>query len=209
MEVAIGQMNSGNYEDANLTFRQILKLEVVLPDDLSYLFAETLYMVRQYHNSKNFLDKYLRLAGPNGRYYAQAMDLKHFLDDEYEAILVCKLCDNRGYRLISCDLCHGTGVITSECYFCRGVGVNLCEVCKGDGITTSLSTFGEIQYHTCPNCQGKGQVPCKVCHGEKVTRETCPDCHGTGLNAGNEICDHEERGSSRAIEQQSSRTIEQ
>lgn len=192
MEVAIEQMNDGNYEDANLTFRRILKMKAVLPDDLSYLFAETLYMVHQYHNSKNFLNKYLRMAGPNGRYYPQAMDLKHFLDDEYESILVCKLCDNRGYRLISCDLCHGTGVITSECFYCHGVGINRCEVCKGNGVTTSLNAFSEIQYHTCPNCQGKGQTPCKVCHGEKVLRENCPDCHGTHKKAGTEICDHVE-----------------
>ncbi len=199
LEVAIGQMNNGEYEDANLTFRRILKMKAVFPDQLSYLFAETLYMVHQYHNSRSFLDKYLRLAGPNGRYYSQAMDLKRYLDDEYELILVCKLCDSRGYRLIPCDLCHGTGEITDACYYCMGVGVNLCEVCKGNGVTTSLNAFSELQYHTCPNCLGKGQVPCKVCHGEKVIRESCPDCHGTHKKPGSEICDHEEGGSSRAV----------
>ena len=47
MELAIAQMNDGDYEAANITFRKILKLNTVLPDDLSYLFAETLYMVNQ------------------------------------------------------------------------------------------------------------------------------------------------------------------
>ena len=200
LEVAIGQMNDGNYEDANLTFRRILKLQAVLPDELSYLFAETLYMVHQYHNSRSFLDKYIRLAGTNGRYYPQAMDLKHFLDDEYELILVCKICDNRGYRLTPCDLCHSSGEINNVCFYCQGVGVNRCEVCKGNGVTTSLNAFSEIQYHTCPNCQGTGQTPCTVCHGKKVLSEICPDCHGTHSIAGTEICDHEEQGSSRTIE---------
>jgi len=186
LEVAIEQMNDGNYQQANLTF----KLDAVFPDQLSYLFAETLYMVHQYHNSKNFLDKYLRLAGPTGRYYSQAMDLKRYLDDEFELILVCQLCDNRGYRLIPCDLCHGSGELTNVCFYCQGTGVNRCDLCKGNGVITSFNVFSELQYHTCSNCQGTGQTACKLCHGEKVLTEKCPDCHGTQKKAGTVICNH-------------------
>ena len=191
METAIDQMNDGDYEEANITFRKILKLNKVLPDDLSYLFAETLYMVNQIHNSRNFLDKYIRLAGSNGKYYAQAMDLRHFLDDEYELILVCKLCDNRGYRLIPCDICEGEGAITNPCFYCRGVGISRCEVCTGEGVTTSLNSLGTLQYQTCGTCQGKGRTTCKECQGEKVLSDTCPACHGTHKKAGTEICEHE------------------
>ena len=141
MEVAIEQMNDGNYEGANITFRRILKLGTVLPDDLSYLFAETLYMVNQFHNSRNFVDKYIRLAGPNGYYYGQAMELRHFLDDEYELILVCKQCDNRGYALIPCDICDGEGKIVNPCYNCRGVGISNCDQCKGNGVTDRFEFF--------------------------------------------------------------------
>ncbi|GJM30591.1 MAG: hypothetical protein DHS20C17_32260 [Cyclobacteriaceae bacterium] len=200
METAIAHMNDGEYEEANLTFRKILKLNTVLPDELSYLFAETLYMVNQYHNSKNFLDKYIRLAGSTGRYYSQAIDLKHFLDQEYELILVCKLCDNRGYRLIGCDVCDYKGKLTSQCFYCRGVGINRCEVCKGNGVTTSLNAFGEVLYQTCNDCQGKGQTVCKVCHGAKVIHEECEVCHGTSKKAGNEICDHQPTGNSKVFE---------
>lgn len=190
METAITQMNEGEYEQANITFRTILKQGSVLPTDLSYLFAETLFMIHQYHNSKSFLDKYLRLAGTTGRYYAQALDLKRYLDDAFEEILRCSYCDNRGYRLIPCDTCQETGVLTDDCYYCQSVGVNLCEVCKGNGVTTTLNAFNEVQYFTCQNCQGKGQVPCKICAGQKVITETCPDCHGTHKKAGTELCDH-------------------
>ena len=190
LELAVDQMNRAEYEAANLTFRKILKLDAVLPDELSYLFAETLYMVNQYHNSRSFLDKYIRLAGSNGRYYSQAMDLKMYLDEEYEAILICKLCDNRGYRLTPCLVCQGTGKIHSECFYCFGVGVNRCELCKGKGVKTSQSSFGEMQYHTCPDCQGKGQIACKVCHGEKFVYQNCTECLGTNHKAGSEICDH-------------------
>lgn len=191
MEVAIEQMNDGNYEEANLTFRQILKLDTVLPDDLSYLFAETLYMVNQVYNSRSFLDKYIRLAGSNGQYYSQALDLKHFLDDEYELILVCKLCDNRGYSLVPCDLCEEGGEITNPCFYCRGVGITRCESCKGKGVVSSYTSFGAPQFETCTNCEGKGQAFCKVCEGAKTLSDPCPACLGTHMKASNEICDHE------------------
>jgi DnaJ-class molecular chaperone len=162
-------------------------------------------MVNQYHNSRNFLDKYIRLAGSTGRYYTQAIDLKHYLDQEYEMILVCKLCDNRGYRLTACDVCDSTGKLTSECFYCRGVGVNLCELCKGNGVTTSLNAFREVQYQTCSDCQGKGRTECKVCHGAKVVHEDCSACHGTTKKATANLCDHqpiESNGSSRTIERE-------
>lgn len=195
MEMAIGQMNDRDYEAANVTFRKILKMDAVLPEDLSYLFAETLYMVNQYHNSRSFLDKYIRLAGPTGRYYPQALDLKMYLDDEYELILVCKLCDNRGYRLIPCDHCQGLGTTSSECFYCHGVGINRCEICKGQGVTTSNNAFSENQYFTCSNCQGKGRTVCKVCNGEKIIWESCPECHGTSKTPGKEICNHQKHAS--------------
>jgi len=191
METAIAQMNEGEYEQANLTFRKILRLDAVLPDELSYLFAETLYMVDQYHNSRSFLDKYIRLVGTNGRYYSQAMDLKHYLDKEYELILMCKECDNRGYRLIDCDDCHGHGKLTSPCQSCRGVGINMCDPCKGQGVTTSVSAFQEVQYQTCSPCKGKGRTACKACLGAKEVYDNCTVCNGTARKPSNQICDHE------------------
>ena len=190
MEKAIAQMNDGAYEKANLTFRNILRQKSVMPTEMSYLFAETLYMINQYENSKNFLDKYLRLAGATGRYYPQALDLKKYLDDAFEEILSCHLCDNRGYRLEPCEKCQQTGVLTDDCYYCQSTGVNRCELCKGRGVTTSLNAFNEVQYFTCQTCQGKGQVACKICLGNKIITETCPECHGRHKKAGYQICDH-------------------
>jgi len=34
LEAAIGQMNKGEYEDANLTFRRILKMKAVFPGQM-------------------------------------------------------------------------------------------------------------------------------------------------------------------------------
>ena len=191
MEEAVALMNQGEYEQANLTFREILKQRSVLPTEMSYLFAETLYMIRQYHNSKNFLDKYLRLAGSTGRYSTQAMDLSKYLDDAMEEILTCNFCDSKGYRLEPCSACEQSGNLTDDCYFCKAVGITICQVCRGNGVTTSLNAFNEIQYYTCPNCQGKGQVECKVCKGKKQLTQSCPECLGSHFTPGTEICNHQ------------------
>ena len=190
MEEAIGLMNQGEYEKANLTFREILKQRSVLPTELSYLFAETLYMIRQYHNSKSFLDKYLRLAGSTGRYSPQAQDLSKYLDDAFEEILTCNFCDSKGYRLVACETCDETGHLTDDCYFCKAVGITLCQVCKGNGVTTTRNAFNEVLYDTCPNCQGKGQITCKVCQGKKVFTQDCHECLGSHKKPGTEICNH-------------------
>ena len=208
METAIAQMNEGEYEQANLTFRKILKIDAVLPDEMSYLFAETLYMVDQNYNSRSFLDKYIRLVGTTGRYYSQAMDLKHYLDQEYELILECRTCDSRGYKLKDCHHCDSKGKLTDQCFYCRGVGINLCDLCKGQGVTTSYSAFGERKYQTCNNCQGKSQTVCKVCQGEKLVYEDCQVCHGTGQTAGTEICDHPEELDTKAVKNSDKEIIE-
>ena len=63
LNYAKGLMADEDYEGANRTFRQLLKSGEVLPDDLAYLFSETLFMLGQYQNSRNFLNKYLEVTG--------------------------------------------------------------------------------------------------------------------------------------------------
>src|SRR5688572_6075621 len=62
------QMEDGNYQRANLIFRKMLTLKTVLPTEMSYLFAETLYKVGQFENSKNFLEKYLSITDRGSDY---------------------------------------------------------------------------------------------------------------------------------------------
>ena len=82
MSRAIEEMNSGQYAEANVTFRKMLASKKVLPTNMSYFFAETLYMIKQFHNSENFVNKYLKLAGKGGDYYDQAVGLQKLLEDK-------------------------------------------------------------------------------------------------------------------------------
>lgn len=190
MKQALGEMEDQNYEAANLTFRQMLNSGKVIPTDMSFLFAHTLYMIHQYHNSQNFLDKYFRLAGKTGDYYAEAVDLKQVLDKEIEQILSCGLCDSNGYRLEPCHTCSQTGILSETCSYCKGIGITLCEVCDGTGVLVSKNPLGEDHFQTCPNCQGKSQVSCKICQGTKVESRQCPECSGSHFIPTSEVCNH-------------------
>ena len=192
MNQAVDEMSSGKYAEANVTFRKMLASKRVLPTNMSYFFAETLYMINQFHNSENFVDKYLNLAGKGGDYYDQAVGLKQLLEDKKTEIKDCNYCNIFGYRLVKCQLCDGHGSLKSTCYYCKGYGKTNCLTCQGDGVIITKNIFGVEEYRTCHVCDTKGYNVCKVCHGHKVIENQCPDCLGSKLTETNEICDHQE-----------------
>ena len=102
MNKAKAEMKAEDYTAANKTFRKALATCKILPTDLSYLFAETLYVVHQYQNSLNFVEKYLGLAGQGGNYYDKAIELKGLLNAEFEKIKNCDYCNLSGYRYTTC-----------------------------------------------------------------------------------------------------------
>ena len=192
MEIAKTQMNAGDYEAANKTFRKILGMKTVLPHDLSYLFAETLYMVGQYENSDNFLNRYVEITGKGGNYTTQAEQLRELLNNKLEEIKNCNFCDIRGYRLKTCSQCNGAKFFPSQCHHCEGKGALKCHVCLGEGVLIEKTDFETEEYKTCHNCNGKGVEGCPVCKGAKVLEQKCSLCLGSGLESSKTICDHKE-----------------
>lgn len=190
MKKAVSEMNGRKYEEANLTFREMLASKKVLPTNMSYYFAETLYMINQYHNSENFLSKYIELAGKGGDYYAQALELQTLLTNKKNEIKDCDYCNVFGYRLSTCQLCDGIGSLASTCYYCKGLGKTSCLTCKGDGVIVTKNIFDVAEYKSCHVCQTNGYHACKVCHGNKIINNQCPDCLGSRLIATKKICDH-------------------
>ncbi|WP_346754670.1 molecular chaperone DnaJ [Splendidivirga corallicola] len=190
MDRAIEEMESGKYQKANTTFREMLDTKKVLPSNMSYLFSKTLYMIEQYHNSKNFLDKYLDLTGKAGDYYEEALALKRALNENIEEIKSCNFCNIFGYRLEHCDVCDGHGSLKAACYYCRGIGKTNCPTCLGKGVIITKNQFDVEEYESCHTCQTVGNVTCKVCSGKKVIDSQCPQCLGSGRSKTKEICDH-------------------
>ena len=198
MNLAKAQMKASDYTDANKTFRKALASGKILPTDLSYLFAETLYVIHQYQNSQNFVDKYLDLAGQGGNYYEKAVELKALLNKEFEKIKDCSYCNLSGYRYIPCDNCHAEGTTTEECYNCKGSGITVCPKCLGQGVYITFNSFSGKQYHACDICDGKGYIECPVCHGEKTLTGTCSVCLGTGKKVSSILCDHKAHSAENA-----------
>ena len=187
----VNYYHSGEYHEANISFRNALATNKVLPTNLSYYFAETLYHIRQYQNSKNFVDKYLSLAGYGGDFYEEAAHLHELIEGEFLEIKECKRCNVFGYRYIPCEQCDSSGIEVLECPKCKGKGNTLCPKCTGRGVVITRTVLDQDHYETCDKCEGDGVIVCERCLGDKEITRVCFSCLGTKLKASNILCNHE------------------
>ncbi|MCC5921085.1 MAG: tetratricopeptide repeat protein [Cyclobacteriaceae bacterium] len=192
LEKAKQSMDAGDYGAANKQFRQMLSMEEDLPVNMSYLFAETLYMLRQFENAKNFLNRYLKIEGVRGDYYDRALRLQKELDKKIKEIEDCNLCSSKGYKMTSCSQCNGDGELEAPCKKCQGKGNIVCRDCMGDGVRLTVGRVGGIAYEDCKKCSQKGYHACNQCNGEKKIKQDCEKCLGSGLEDTKEICDHQQ-----------------
>ncbi len=184
--------DAGNYKAANIAFRKALATNDVLPTNLSYYFAETLFHIKQFQNSKNFVVRYIKVAGQGGDFYDEATFLKTQIEREFREIKECNYCNNFGYRLIDCVRCNSSGIETLECPQCRGTGHTICTQCTGRGVVITVDKFGQNLYETCSKCSGVGITICDRCHNYKIISRTCSLCLGTKLRPTSIICTHED-----------------
>ena len=192
LDQAKSQMGQGDYEGANKSFRKALATKKVLPTSMSYFFAETLYVIHQNQNAKNFVEKYLELAGQGGDYYAKAVRLKVLIDNQFEEIKACEYCNLSGYRYTECNNCNGLGHTVEVCYKCYGNGLTMCPKCIGRGVLILSNQFGDPIYSSCDMCDSKGYITCPVCNGTKEISGRCNVCLGTGNKVSKTICNHQE-----------------
>lgn len=185
-------MDKNDYEGANKAFRKALATKKVLPTSMSYYFAETLFVIHQNQNARNFVEKYIQLVGRGGDHYDEAVRLKQLIDDKFEEIRNCDYCNLTGYRYVLCDNCNGLGQTVEVCYNCHGNGLIMCPKCIGRGVIITLNPFGEQIYSSCDLCDSKGYITCDVCDGTKEIAGTCNVCLGTGKKVSNIICNHQE-----------------
>ena len=185
-------MSNEEYEQANSLFRRALATKKTLPTEMSYLFAETLFVINQFQNSKNFVDKYIELAGQGGDYYEEAIKLQELLNGRFDQIRTCNLCNLSGYRYVTCDNCQGIGKTTEACYQCKGHGLTTCHKCIGKGVLITLNSLGQRKYESCDLCDSKGYLECNLCHGEKTLSGACSVCLGAGQKVSSQICNHVE-----------------
>ncbi|GJM60468.1 molecular chaperone DnaJ [Persicobacter diffluens] len=190
--VSLGKqyMDNGDFQNANIAFRRALATKEVLPYNMAYLFAETLYEIGQYKNAENFTERYLNMTGNSGDYFRQAAELKTKIDNKLKVILDCNFCNALGYRLKPCQDCDGLGTLEQSCPRCHGIGKERCNACNGQGVQISVNQFGLNDYQSCTKCSNSGFATCSMCEGEKHLNGDCPVCLGSAKVPTNQICDH-------------------
>lgn len=190
MEQAKKQMAAEDYEAANRSFRKMLETNAVLPTDMCFYFATTLYMIGQYENSLRFVEKYERLAGSGGEYFRETAELKLLLGEEMETIKACNHCDLKGYVLETCHECEGKGELFQSCRKCFGRVKIKCETCSGEGVKIEKDHFGQKHYQSCPTCEGEGIQICPLCKGKGSLSSKCRSCGGSGQRQTVKLCSH-------------------
>jgi hypothetical protein len=191
MNNALSALQAADYEKANAFFRQIIDSGFPIPPEMPYYFAETLFELRQYDNSANFLNKYLEINGFKGDNYEEAKALEAKLTEPLNAIKTCQLCDRRGYRHQTCFTCEGHKEIEQPCNYCKEKGVVGCSRCIGSGLVTKKNVFNIVEYFECDKCAGNGRYTCPTCSGSTKEVSSCRTCQGSGRLQSDHICDHE------------------
>jgi len=190
MKGAKAALERNDYETANSIFRNLIDSGQPLPEEMPYLFAETLFELKQYDNSANFLNKYLELTGFTGENYKGAQELQKRLEIPLTVIQQCQLCDRRGYRYKTCFTCEGKRQIEQDCHYCKAKGVVGCSRCSGSGMITRMNIFKIVEYFECERCSGKGRLTCPVCEGTLKEVSSCHTCNGSGKLSSEDLCDH-------------------
>lgn len=192
MKNAKSAMEQKDYKSANGLFRNLIDSGFPLPQEMPYLFAETLFELGQYDNSSNFLNKYLEISGFTGDHYEGAKELKKRLESPLNAIQICQLCDRRGYRYQTCFTCEGAKQIEQDCNYCKAKGVVGCSKCAGSGMITRVNIFKIPEFYECERCSGKGRLTCPVCNASKIEINACKTCSGSGRLTSEHLCNHQE-----------------
>ncbi len=192
MKGALAAMERNDFETANSIFRNLIDSGLPLPEEMPYYFAETLFELKQFDNSQNFLNKYLEINGFRGENYEGAQALKKKLEKPLREINQCQLCNAQGYRLQTCETCNGAQQIEQSCSYCKGIGIVGCSRCAASGMITKRNIFNIVEFYECDRCNGKGRLTCPTCQGSKLEKSDCRVCGGAGKTVTESVCNHQE-----------------
>jgi tetratricopeptide (TPR) repeat protein len=148
MDKGIDLMEAGDYEEANLKYKEVLAKAKVVPTDLTFYFGKNSFLMGKYKQSIDWLNKYIELKGTSGRYYTECLD---YLDKS-----------NKAFMLIREEERKEAQTILSSNYQidCGPSGKVICPVCSGNGVIIQRGSFGSF-YKTCPYSDDHGYLTCE------------------------------------------------
>lgn len=149
MEEGIKLMENGEYQEADLKFKMVLRNMEVLPSDISFHFGKNSYYLNQYKQSINWLNKYIELKGTRGLFFDEAVEyLKR-------AELAYQLDSEKNAEMVREELSR-----TNE-FDCQGKTHFQCPLCQGEGVLIKPGKMDNTLYQTCPFCTGNGFLTCE------------------------------------------------
>ena len=86
LDLGINQYESGLYEDADNSFRQVLETVKVLPAEICFYFGANSYYLGQYKQSINWLNKYIALKGTSGQFFDECTSFLEKAQDMYLSV---------------------------------------------------------------------------------------------------------------------------
>lgn len=148
LDSAIALTNAGEYGAADEKYRHVLKTMKSLPSDLTYHFGRNSYLIGQYSQSVDWLNKYIQLKGTGGQYSEEAVQWLKKAETE--------LLKERQQQSAE------TSVILSKNYDidCGPTGKVTCPVCSGSTVVIKKTYLGDT-YKTCTFCKKLGYLTCE------------------------------------------------
>jgi hypothetical protein len=148
IEQAYEETMAGNYAIADELYRQILTTKQPIPSNLCFYFGKNSYHLAKYHQSIDWLNKYIELKGTEGAFFEETKKLlalnKKILQQERNIAR------------------QQTEEILSKSYDidCGPSGKVTCPVCKGETVIIQDTHFGK-NYKTCTYCDKDGNMSCE------------------------------------------------
>lgn len=148
LDSAIALTNAGKYAEADEKYRYVLKNLKSLPSDLTFHFGRNSYLLGQYSQSVDWLNKYIQLKGPGGQYYEEAVDWMKKAEQEVLKEREVKSAEATVLLSKNYDIdCGPTGKVT-------------CPVCSGSTVVIKKTYLGD-SYKTCTFCKKLGYLTCE------------------------------------------------
>lgn len=146
---AIQQVADSNYKKANTIFIQLIKADIVLPDETAFYFGKSLYHTTFYKQSKALLERYITLTKKKGPHTKEAEEMLAFIHD-----LLHKKEEVKKEEEIAEIQEH------NEATTCDGHDHYICPVCDGSKVILKQTNLGQV-FTSCNYCDDHGQMNCK------------------------------------------------
>jgi len=149
MNEGVKMMDTGEYEDADTQFKTVLKNVEVLPSEICYHFGKNSYLLGEFKQSINWLNKYIELKGTKGKYFEDCVE---YLERSEKAYLIKQESEK------SMVLTELSGMNEFDC---KGKKYIQCPICIGEGVLIEPGKMNNVIYKTCLHCLGEGRITCE------------------------------------------------